>query len=289
MVSRVLAVIQRSRTEAVTYSFFTVISGAGKGQEIEYDAAVKLNESMPLNIMYSYLYLNMSKVEPLHPFEKTFLDSGAYSKIGDNGEYPFSFEDYIQYTKDYDFNYVSTLDYPCDERLISGLSIKERVEKTADNTAELIDYIPNLVPVLQGKTYDDYVYSLKLYEERDLLKEYIGIGSICIRKKTSEIVRIVKNLYHRLPRNTKIHCFGLEIPSIKKLHPYIESSDSHTWGSEYQIGGRLIFYNNGRLEKFPRNGTHLDICAYINMASYNHYINHITRKNGTLKNYMENV
>jgi len=267
----------------MTYKFFSVISGNAITQEI--DAAKIVHKTLPLRIMYSYLYLRNFKEFDNPEFLETYLDSGAYSQINDKGDYPFSMEEYVEYANKHHFTHVATLDYPCDERFISELSIKDRIGRTVENTVNLIDQVPNLCAVIQGFTQSEYLDCIDQYNDQGALTSNVGIGSICIRKKTSEIVPLVKTIKRNLPGETKIHCYGLEIPSIKKLYPYITSSDSHTWGQCLHIGGRVLFFDGNKLRSFPRNK--LDIMAGTTtcLHNYNLYLNHITRERNGLHNY----
>jgi len=267
----------------MTYEFFSVMSGMAILQELE--AANEVAKTMPLNLMLSYLYLRKKKKWAIPEVSSTYLDSGAYSQINNKGDYPFTMEEYVDFCNDHHFDFYSTLDYPCDERFIADLSITERIEMTVNNTAHLIDEIENLVPVIQGKTLQDYLGCIDAYDERGLIKDYMGIGSICIRKKTSEIVPLVMAIKKALPPNTNIHCYGLEIPSIKKLYPHIKSSDSHSWGTGFQLGGRVSYFNGSKLRSFPRNRLPRKAGFVVCLHAYNFYINHLTRNKGELHKF----
>jgi len=259
------------------------MSGMAILQELE--AATEVSKVMPLNLMLSYLYLRKKKKWNIPNVNQTYLDSGAYSQINSKGDYPFTMEEYADFCNNHSFGFCSTLDYPCDERFIADLSIKERIKMTVSNTAYLIDKVENLVPVIQGRTLRDYIHCIDLYNERGLIKDYMGIGSICIRKRTSEIVPLIMEIKRRLPENVDIHCYGLEIPSIKKLHPYIKSSDSHSWGTGFQLGGRVSYFDGNKLRSFPRNKLPRRAGFVVCLHAYNLYINHLTRNKGELHKF----
>jgi hypothetical protein len=86
-----------------------------------------------------------------------------------------------------------------------------------------------VIPVLQGYGPRDYDRCIELYSNAgvDLAAErVVGLGSVCRRSKTREIVRLIKYLSdHRL----RFHGFGLKGASYTVLRDLLASADSMAW------------------------------------------------------------
>lgn len=166
-----------------------------------------------------------------------FLDSGGFSFFTKWEKYPFSPEEYVNFILRFkdrypQLKYVAVMDYPC-ENFVNRKSLKtnrQRIGATIQNTKELLSFeIPaSWVSVVQGYSYSDYRYCCELMEEQELFTTLTAVGSICTRKKLSEIstiLRIVKQF------TDKIHAFGLEYQVIKtrSIWDLLYSCDSGAW------------------------------------------------------------
>jgi len=204
------------------------------GSKIDY-----LLKDVPLLISAATLWkkgkFNLPK--NLNGATEIFLDSGGFSFFTTWEKYPFSPEEYIAFILRFkerypQLKYVAIMDYPC-ENFVNRKSLKtnyQRINATVQNAKELLSHnIPaSWVSVVQGYSYSDYRYCCDLMEEMNLFTPLTAVGSICTRKKISEIftiLRIVKQYTGAL------HAFGLEYQALKirSIWDLLYSCDSGAW------------------------------------------------------------
>ena len=232
-----------------------------------------------INVLYSYAHVRKWKEFP-NTHGLRMLDSGGFSLINKEGEYPYSFDEYIEFANKWKFDYVATMDYPCDARVhVSKIQLthKERILRTVENTAYLIDKIPNLLPVIQGYTIDEYAECIDLMRDAGVLKDYCAIGSLCLRRSVKDIVNTV-NAIHRLIPNVKFHCFGLKLTSVFRMGTYLRSFDSAVWSLPWHKYGKLLKFENGKLKYYKREEEHGQECCYICLKAYIQYVNYRLQK-----------
>ncbi len=174
-----------------------------------------------------------------------FLDSGGYSFLMKNIDYPFSIYQYSAFIKKLKPNYAATMDYACEPLLIKNSTIKNiktRIQKTVENTDALvnnynINKYTTLIPVVQGYEYDEYKYCINMYHKKDLLDNYIAIGSMC-KRTNKEGKQLLLKIIRYLKRfiDAKIHVFGLKLSFLKDKDIFfsIYSVDTAAWTHNYQ-------------------------------------------------------
>ncbi len=88
------------------------------------------------------------------------------------------------------------------------------------------------MPVLQGWQVDDYRRSADLLPV-DEWPDLVGLGSVCRRSVNGEdgIIAIVDALDRTLPKNVRLHLFGVKGAALDVLgrHERIKSIDSMAW------------------------------------------------------------
>jgi hypothetical protein len=205
----------------------------------------------------------------LHGAKRIFIDSGGYT-YRKTGEYPFSLEQYIEYIGQFIKEYpdkvvaVATLDYPCTDE--PSCDVGENIKKTHMTAIKIIHelnpypfefdwYVP-----IHGKTLDDYMYALELFngpreegiyandDSPDFNPEYeamlydhfiyewlgvsfhIALGSLK-RLTEKEIVQVCKTAKEVIPWNLKIHGFGVPLSKLRnpEIAKNIDSADSAAW------------------------------------------------------------
>jgi hypothetical protein len=124
-------------------------------------------------------------------------------------------------------------DWMCEEKalLSTGLSIREHQRRTLVSFLECRDLAPEIpwIPVLQGATRDDYLRHVDDYLDAGVDLSglpTVGLGSVCRRQATDEVVRIVADL-HRL--GLSLHGFGVKLKAKDRLGPLLQSADSLAW------------------------------------------------------------
>lgn len=122
-------------------------------------------------------------------------------------------------------------DWMCEEDALkeTGLTVREHQRRTVESFCQLRDLAPDLpwIPVLQGDTRDDYLRHVDDHARAgvDLFAlPVVGLGSVCRRQATAEVLRIVADLQ---PLN--LHGFGVKLGGVERLAPLLVSSDSLAW------------------------------------------------------------
>lgn len=165
-----------------------------------------------------------------------FLDCGGFTMLNKHGEYPFSVVNYANLIARLGPDYYATMDYPCEPEISRSLSLeknKERIEATVKNAEALAEWecqIPGkMVPVIQGYELDEYLYCLRLYEEADLIRDYMAVGSMCRRISDEQLGKLIPGLYYAANKLGcyKLHFFGLKLSrSLEIYADMIYSRDS---------------------------------------------------------------
>ncbi len=181
------------------------------------------------------------------------LDSGGFTELSAYGEWRTTEADYVaevrRFAKIGMLAWVAPQDWMCEPQIIHGdpkrgwpgthLSVREHQERTVASFLSLREQIgPLVIPVIQGFAPRDYDRCIDLYAQHgvDLEAEpVVGLGSVCRRSRTSEIVRMIRYLSdYRL----RFHGFGLKGDSFRALHGLLASADSMAWSYSARKQGR---------------------------------------------------
>jgi hypothetical protein len=195
-----------------------------------------------------------------------FLDSGAYTKLKDEGRWPDSPgepAEPIRYVQDVDrfdreignMEWAAGQDWMCEPWIIrggwhdgafykgTGLSVAEHQRRTVANFLELIRWWPEFsdaecpfMPALQGWEIPEYLHCARLYEDAGIdLSSYpvVGLGSVCRRQGTGEITALAEMLTPRLA----LHGFGVKTRGLLAADLFT-SADSASWSrtARYEPG-----------------------------------------------------
>jgi len=161
------------------------------------------------------------------------LDSGAFGSAFWDGGYTYGIDDYLKIVEKVMPDCWVTMDYPCEPNILPEFPIRERIERTIENTKVLRTApFPGFLPVIQGWGIEDYCYCVDRMEAEELIGPVMGIGSICRRGSQAKIVNIVGELSRRLP-NIKFHAFGVKINTVNynngEVLNYLDSLDTAAW------------------------------------------------------------
>jgi hypothetical protein len=159
-------------------------------------------------------------------------DSGAYVVILKHGRYPWTPQEYAENLWMWHPEVAWTMDYPCEPtvRRAGGYTVAEAQVKTNANTRNLLDIGANVQSVVQGWEISDYLDNLDLLNSEGLLTVRLGIGSICRRGQTEEIVRIVRAIHANVPGWVKLHGFGVKTGILQsEARFFLHSVDSSAW------------------------------------------------------------
>ena len=164
------------------------------------------------------------------------LDSGGFTEVTKYGGWDRVPEDmYVGFVLRCSeeigrLQFAAPQDWICEDAALrsTGLTVQEHQRRTVDNFSRLRSQLGELViPVIQGRTVEDYVKCVRMYEVNGhyLEKErLVGVGSVCRRQATSEIAELMSALP---PMNT--HGFGVKKSGLKKCRGVFSSVDSLAW------------------------------------------------------------
>jgi hypothetical protein len=187
------------------------------------------------------------------------MDSGGFTEISTHGEWtidPDIFGGMVYRLID-DLgrppDFVSIQDWMCEDDALhrTGLTTRIHQQLTTESAVYLRAEFPHApwMLVLQGQQPEDYLQHAADYSAAgfDLASEpIVGLGSVCRRQATSEIVAIVDAL---APLGLRLHGFGLKKTGLTRCGHRFASADSLAWS--YQA----------RKQRIRLDGcTHLGVC-----------------------------
>ena len=91
------------------------------------------------------------------------------------------------------------------------------------------------LPVIQGRELRQYIEHARAHKAAGLVREYMGIGSLCRRSNIREIRAIVGTLADELP-GVRFHLFGVALRLLTArtaLPPAALSLDSAAWNGRF--------------------------------------------------------
>jgi hypothetical protein len=168
------------------------------------------------------------------------LDSGAFSELKLHGRFTYSAAEYAagidRLASIGQMVWAAPMDWMCEPEMIvrTGLSVREHQERTV---ASYLELWPRVIPVIQGYGPRDYDRCIELYREAGVALDrepVVGLGSVCRRSKTREIIRLIRYLGDH---GLCFHGFGLKGTSYRALRPMLASADSMAWSLAARMSG----------------------------------------------------
>lgn len=166
------------------------------------------------------------------------LDSGGFSELTLYGAWRTTPRQYVDLTRRYRdeigcLEWAAIQDYMCEPHMLqqTGLSIEEHQRRTVVSYLTLLDLASELpwTPVLQGQTAGQYLDHAEQYARAgiDLLAlPIVGIGSVCRRQVTAEIIPIVRAVTRC---GIRLHGFGVKRTGLEQIGHLLTSADSMAW------------------------------------------------------------
>ena len=173
--------------------------------------------------------------------DNIFVDSGGYGTILQYGKYITSDVEYLVFIEKVKPKYFALRDYACDRNILRkwNRTAKQHIRMTVEHHLRMLDLIDKFniesepVPVIQGSKLEEFLECLDLFKEYDLLKfELIGLsGSISKDLSLEEARKVIKTLRKEIPKNRKLHLFGIRLNLMKDLTIFksIYSADTVNW------------------------------------------------------------
>ena len=181
------------------------------------------------------------------------LDSAGFVAHKRYGGFPWTIDAYLALARTYPFRRFASLDYCVEEEIASDpILVTERISRTVGanrecyRLAKMDGIADRFMPVLQGRTPDDYARCADALS--DILEKtpVVGVGSMCRRVTNGSdgLIAVVEKLDRILPSSIRLHCFGVKGPALSKLsliNGRVASIDSQAYG----VAARQNAYKSG--------------------------------------------
>lgn len=177
------------------------------------------------------------------------LDSGGFTELSQHGRWTVTAQEYVAAVRRYaneigNLQWAAPQDAMCEPWVLAksrswlGGTVEAHQRWTVDNYMQLRTLANDLpiVPVVQGWQLDDYTRHVDQYAAAgvDLTQvPVVGLGSVCRRQATSEIVAIVQRLS---ALGLRLHGFGVKTTGVAQYGNLLHSADSMAWS----FGGRYV-------------------------------------------------
>jgi hypothetical protein len=174
------------------------------------------------------------------PFEGRdwIMDSGAFSEITINGKYTYTTDEYLHYVEMHQPGLYFNMDFMCEPFVLekTGGTVKEHQQKSIDNQIKIMDRMDHyditgqFAGCIQGWELKDYIEHIDMLKAQGCITSKMGVGSVCRRKNTGDIVNILQAVKEALP-NVKLHGFGIKTQALQypSICAALDSSDSMAW------------------------------------------------------------
>ena len=175
-----------------------------------------------------------------------FCDSGGFVFGRKYGGFPFSTDEYAAWLKLMQPDIAACLDLPCEIEIADDdAEVARRQMWTLEAAADLVARPApwRWLPVIQGRELRHYIEHARAYKAAGLVREYMGIGSLCRRSSIREIRAILSTLADELP-GIRFHLFGVALRLLTArtaLPPAALSLDSAAWNGRF--GSDLPAFN----------------------------------------------
>jgi hypothetical protein len=199
--------------------------------EFWYGSAERWSALMLERVMLSYNAIRRLRTPWSLP-GRVMEDSGAFAVILKNGDYPWSPKEYANHLELWSPEIAWTMDYPCEPgvRAAGGYTVAEAQAKTNANTMALRDLGADVQSVVQGWEPAEYIAHVDALRSEGLLTPRLGIGSVCRRGHTADVVRVIRAIRANTPGWVKLHAFGIKADVLRsEARFWIYSADSSAW------------------------------------------------------------
>ena len=199
------------------------------------------------------------------------LDSGSFSELKLNGRYTFTPEEYFNTVELWQPDVFVNMDYMCepDQLNKTGKTVKEHQQLSLEHQIRLTELLEDswmkthtqLMGVIQGWTPKEYLEHIDLLTSHDMILPYMGIGSVCRRGDTQQILNVIKTVGKRLP-DIKLHGFGVktDILSYPLPHMILHSVDSQAWCMAGNYGEDAHYMEKCLHHEWKRCPKHTEDC-----------------------------
>lgn len=170
------------------------------------------------------------------------LDSAGYTAMIKYRGYPWSIRAYLDLAEAFPFRHFAAPDY-CTEHEIADdrETVLERIARTVGAYHECRRQAADraigerLMPVLQGRTPEDYERCAEQFALAEDSTQIVGVGSMCRRPVAGRygLVAVLEHLDKVLPAGIRLHGFGVKgamLSYVGHLWHRLASIDSQAYG-----------------------------------------------------------
>lgn len=176
------------------------------------------------------------------------MDSGAFTQVALRGGYDQTPQAYAALVRRYAGTGLvgaTTQDWMTEDLALraTGLTVKRHQALTIERYDAIRDTGTSgvyLIPVLQGRTPDDYRHHLDAYGGRIGQGAWVGVGSVCKRQgDPSTIAAILQAILTDRP-DLRLHGFGCKTTSLldDRVRARLVTADSMAWSFAARYEGR---------------------------------------------------
>jgi hypothetical protein len=192
----------------------------------------------------------------------------------DSPFYPWTLSEYHEWLDEHrhEFEWATVMDYACEEKFDPLWSVEDRVDRTFEHTVRHVDLNPDytVLPVLQGRSLEDYVAFYERLEDHGIPTDHVGLGTVCRMSSEKRIVELEERLRERLGP-VRLHGFGVKIEAFKHGATF-ESADSQAWNYP-PTNGQCILDDGDRLRPIDMG----DDSLTRTVESFKNYYSYVTR------------
>lgn len=176
------------------------------------------------------------------------MDSGAFTEISTHGHYRASVSEYAAEIRRWagTGNLLAAVaqDFMCEPFIVAktGLSVLQHQQLTIERYDALLAENTGvyILPVLQGFDPADYARHVRMYGDRLVAGQWVGVGSVCKRNSDPGAVAGVLLAIKDVRPDLRLHGFGLKSTAL--AHPLVRSllhsADSMAWSFHARKNGR---------------------------------------------------
>lgn len=173
----------------------------------------------------------LKRKKPL--FGDWLMDSGGFTELSLNGKYTILEDDYVDCIRRLNPSGAFAQDWMCEPIILkkTGLTIWEHQVNTTVSYLSMRERTDKVIPVLQGFRVEDYLHHIASYQIAGVsTNQLFGLGSVCKRQRTNEIIWIITTIKQRYPE-IKLHGFGVKTTALKNrlVTESLYSADSLAW------------------------------------------------------------
>lgn len=178
------------------------------------------------------------------------VDSGGFTELSKFGRWTVGAEQYAievrSWARELGFlRWAAIQDWMCEPWIIeggagpaggapapgTGLTVEQHQELTVRSYLDLRALAPEIrwLPVIQGQSLADYLAHVDMYSDAGIClaaHACVGVGSVCRRQSTAEIVPLLDGLARA---GLRMHGFGVKAHGLARAAGMLVSADSLAW------------------------------------------------------------